>query len=87
MVVDISALTPNDSRVKLASFLPTHFVGQRKTGSRIRESAVISHESVSMAPMTKIRVKVLLKSPERVLVKACWAPITSEFNLDMSEPV
>jgi hypothetical protein len=40
-----------------------------------------------MANATKRRVKELLTTPERVDVKACWAPITSELIREIREPV
>ena len=40
-----------------------------------------------MVAATRIKLSRLLITPERVEVKACCAPMTSEFNLEISAPV
>ena len=87
MFEDISAFNSNERLVYPANLLPIHFVGMMKMGSRTSETRVICQESVSIAAATRIRVSTLLITPERVEVKACCAPMTSELIREISEPV
>ena len=87
IVDDIDAFISNDSLVYACNLRPTHFVGNKKTGKRVNDTKVICHERVSIAAATRIKLRRLLITPESVEVKACCAPITSEFNLDIRAPV
>ena len=87
IVLDISAFTPKDSRVKDCNLRPTHLVGMRKTGNKRREKIVICHERMSIVIVTKTRLTTLLTTPDKVAVKACCAPITSELILEIKAPV
>ena len=49
--------------------------------------SVICQDNVTMVAATKIKLNKLLITPDNVEVNACCAPITSEFNLDISAPV
>ena len=48
---------------------------------------MICYDSTSIAPAASTRVTALLTTCERVLVKACCAPMTSVFNRETSDPV
>ena len=59
----------------------------RKTGKRINDVSVISQERINIVPRTITRLIPLEITPLSVEVKACWAPITSPFTLEINEPV
>ena len=87
IVDDIEAFISKDSLVYPCNLRPTHLVGIKKTGNKVKEIKVICQESVSMVAATRIKLSRLLITPERVEVKACCAPMTSEFNLEIRAPV
>ena len=87
IVLDISALTPKDSRVSDCNLRPTHLVGIKNTGSSKREKIVICHERISIVIVTKNRLTTLLTTPDKVAVKACCAPMTSELIREINAPV
>ena len=55
----------------LEALRPTHLVGIKKIGSKIKETSVICHERNNMAPVTSINVITLLRTPESDDVNAC----------------
>jgi len=48
---------------------------------------VICHDKNAMTVTVMTTVMRLLTTDDSVSVKACWAPSTSLFNLDMRAPV
>ena len=75
--VVMAALWLLASRSMSASLLPMRRAGMRNIGSITRASRVIDHDSRSITARVSSRVIMLLTNPDRVQVKARWAPITS----------
>ena len=59
----------------------------RNTGSKSNDVTVICQDRVSIVRATSSKLSKLLTTPESVDVKACCAPITSEFKREISAPV
>ena len=87
MLVDISPFSCICCRVSSASLRPTILAGIRKIGSITSAARVSCQLRYSMAISTSTRLITLDSTVDRVEVKACWAPITSEFSRDTSLPV
>ncbi len=58
-----------------------------KTGSSTSDRAVICQDSVNITPAVRTSPMTLDTTPDRVEVKACWAPMTSLFSRLTSAPV
>ena len=86
-VLFIEALSCIDSRVATTSFLPMRRAGMMKKGSTTSVRIVSFQSSASMKLSVTISVMTLDTTVPRVLVTACWAPITSLFRRDISAPV
>jgi hypothetical protein len=61
--------------------------GSTNSGSRISASSVICHDSPSITTSVSTRVIELPTTPDRVQVKARWAPITSLLSRLTRAPV
>lgn len=85
--VPMAAFSCAASRCILAIRLPMRRAGTTNTGSSTRASSVICQDRVSMTARVSSRVTTLPTTPERVLLKARWAPITSLLSRLTSAPV
>ncbi len=61
--------------------------GTRKIGSSKTASRVICHDKLTRVMPTMTSVTTLLTRPDRIEVKAVWAPITSVFSRLTNAPV
>ncbi len=75
--VPIAALRAEASRCIAAIRVPIRRAGSTNTGSSTSASRVICQEMLSITVRVSSRVTVLATTPDRVLLKARWAPITS----------
>ncbi len=75
------------SRVISCSFAPMRRAGMTNTGSMTIESTVICQDRVNMTPAVSTRLTTFDTRPDRVEVKACWAPSTSLLSRLTSAPV
>ena len=66
---------------------PIRLAGRTNTGSSTSASAVICQDSVNITAAVSTRLTTLLTTPDRVEVKACWAPSTSLLSRLTSAPV
>ena len=87
MVWLMSALSTIDSREMSASLRPMNRAGSRNSGTSTSTSSVICHDRMIIAVAASTRVTALLTTCDRVVVKACWAPMTSVLSRETSEPV
>lgn len=85
--VPIAALWAAASRWSLAIRTPIRRAGSTNTGSRTSASAVICQEMLSITARVRRRVTTLLTTPDKVLLKARWAPMTSLLRRLTSAPV
>ena len=85
--VVMAALWAAASRSRCAKRAPMRRAGMTNTGSRIRASAVIDHDSRSITARVSTRAMRLLTTPDRVQVNARWAPITSLLSRLTRAPV
>ena len=85
--VPIVALWSAASRWRPAIREPIRRAGTTNTGSSTSASSVICQEIVSITARVSSRVTRLQTTPERVLLKARWAPITSLLSRLTSAPV
>ena len=82
-----SALPCICSRTRPCMRRPTYLAGTRNSGTSTSAVSVSCHDSSAIAPTTMIRLKTFETEPDSVDVNACWAPITSLFRRDTSDPV
>lgn len=85
--VPMAALRAAASRCMRAMRRPMRRAGSTNTGSSTRASRVICQDRVSITARVSSRVTTLLTTPERVLLKARWAPMTSLLRRETSAPV
>ncbi len=85
--VPMAALRADASRWSAAIRAPIRRAGSTNTGRSTRASRVICHEMPSITASVSSRVTVLATTPERVLLNARWAPITSLLRRLTSAPV
>ncbi len=85
--VPIAAFSVDASRCMAAIRVPIRRAGSTNTGSRTRASRVICQEMLSITASVSSRVTVLATTPDRVLLNARWAPITSLLSRLTSAPV
>ncbi|RPK71745.1 hypothetical protein EES42_14305 [Streptomyces sp. ADI95-17] len=85
--VPIAALWAAASRWSRAIREPIRRAGSTNTGSSTRASTVICQEMESITPSVSSSVTTLLTTPDRVLLKARWAPMTSLLRRLTSAPV
>ena len=87
IVVFISALSSNASRVIAARRRPTRLAGQMKRGSRARARRVSRHSSSTIASSVVVRMITLETTEPRVVVNARCAPMTSLLSRLINAPV
>lgn len=85
--VPIDAFRFAASRCRRAIRLPVRRAGTTNTGSSTSASRVICQDRVSMTARVSSSVTRLLTTPDSVLLKARWAPITSLLSRLTSAPV
>lgn len=85
--VPMAALWLAASRCILAMREPIRRAGTTNTGSRTRASSVICQEMLSITASVSSRVTRLETTPDKVLLKARWAPMTSLLSRLTSAPV
>lgn len=85
--VPIDALSAEASRCIAAIRTPIRRAGSTNTGRSTRASRVICHEMLSITVSVSSSVTVLETTPDRVLLKARCAPITSLLRRLTSAPV
>ena len=83
----IAALWSAASRSSRASRAPTRRAGSTNTGSSTSASAVSRQEMPIITARVRVRVTRLPTTPDRVSLKARWAPMTSLFSRLTSAPV
>ncbi len=83
----MAALWSAASRWMLASRLPIRRAGTTKTGSSTSARSVTRHEMPSITTRVRTSITRLPTTPDRVLLKARWAPITSLLRRLTSAPV
>lgn len=87
ILVPMAAFSAAASRCIRAIRLPMRRAGITNTGSSASASRVICQDRVSITTRVSSRVTRLLTTPDRVLLKARWAPMTSLLRRETSAPV